>query len=51
MVKNRELLVWKKTMIHRMMTKKERDSLHEEQELDRYFNPGFPVGGRFSNTN
>ena len=25
--------------------------LHKEKELDRYLNPGFPVGRRFRNTN
>ena len=30
-----------------MMTKKERELLHTEKELDRYLNPGFPVGRRF----
>ena len=51
MRKNREVIVWKKTRIYRMMTKKERELLHKEKELDRYPNPGFPVGGRFRNTN
>ena len=35
----------------RMMTKKEGELLHKEKELDRYLNPGFPVGRRFRNTN
>ena len=39
------------TRIYRMMTKKERELLHKEKELDRYLNPGFPVGRRFRNTN
>ena len=34
-----------------VMTKKERELLHKEKELDRHLNPGFPVGGRFRNTN
>ena len=34
------------TRIHRMMTKKEGELLHKEKELDRYLNPGFPVGRR-----
>ena len=34
-----------------MMTKKEKELLHKEKELDRYFNPGFPVGRRFRNMN
>ena len=34
-----------------MMTKKERELLHKEKELDRYLNPGFPDGRRFRNTN
>ena len=25
--------------------------MHKEKKLDRYLKPGFPVGGRFSNTN
>ena len=25
--------------------------LHKEKEVDRYLNPGFPVGSRFRNTN
>ena len=29
----------------------ERELLHKEKELDRYLNPGFPVGRRFRNTN
>ena len=33
-----------------MMTKKERELLHMETELDRYLNPRFPVGRRFRNT-
>ena len=28
-----------------------RELLHKEKELDRYLNPGFPVGRRFRNTN
>ena len=51
MRKNREVIVWKYTRIYRMMTKKERELLHKEKELDRYLNPGFPVGRRFRNTN
>ena len=51
MRKNRELSVWKYTRIHRMMTKKKRELLHKEKELDHYLNPGFPVGRRFRNTN
>ena len=27
------------------------DASHKEKELDRYLNPGFPVGRRFRNTN
>ena len=34
-----------------MMTKKERELLHKEKELDRHLNPGFTVGRRFRNTN
>ena len=30
---------------------RERELLYKEKELDRYLNPGFPVGGRFRNTN
>ena len=30
---------------------RERELLHKEKELDRYLNPGFPVGRRFRNTN
>ena len=37
--------------IQEIMTKKERKLLHKEKELDRYLIPGFPVGGRFRNTN
>ena len=48
---NREVIVWKYTRIYRMMTMKERELLHKEKELDRYPNPGFPVGGSFRNTN
>ena len=29
----------------------ERELLHKEIELDRYLNPGFPVGWRFRNAN
>ena len=29
----------------------ERELLHKENELDRYLNPGYPVGRRFRNTN
>ena len=29
----------------------ERELLHKEKELDRYLNPGFPVGRRFRNSN
>ena len=43
--------MWKYARIYRMMTKKERELLHKEKELDRYLNPGFPVGRRFRNTN
>ena len=43
--------MWKKTRIYRMMTKKERELLDKEKELDRYLNPNFPVGERFRNTN
>ena len=50
MRKNREVIVWKKTRIYRMMTQKERELLHKEKELDRYLIPFFPVGGRFRNT-
>ena len=34
-----------------MMSKKERELLHKEKELDRYLNPGVPVDRRFRNTN
>ena len=34
-----------------MMTKKERELLHNEKELDRNLNPVFPVDRRFRNTN
>ena len=51
MRKNREVLVWKCMRTCRMMTKKERELLHKEKELDRYLNPGFPVDRRFRNTN
>ena len=30
---------------------RERELLHKEKELDRYPNPGIPVGRRFRNTN
>ena len=40
-----------KTRINRMMTKKERELLQKEKELDRYLNLGFPVDRRFRNTN
>ena len=36
MRKNRKVIVWKYTRIYRMMTKKERELLHKEKELDRY---------------
>ena len=30
---------------------REKELLHKEKELDRYLNPGFPVGRRFRNMN
>ena len=45
------MIVWKHTRIYRMMTKKERELLHKEKELDRYLSPVFPVGRRFRHTN